>query len=119
MNQGRIWCVVNPTVGLPLFLGGVAAISLIVHGAVLSNTTWMSAFFNGGAPAKAALNDTVSPVAMATPDGAGFAITVAPAAKPDANGATAFVVTVTPTGANVASSAAAPDTLAMAVPSTQ
>ncbi|NEP82323.1 MAG: light-harvesting protein, partial [Okeania sp. SIO3B3] len=30
MNQGRIWCVVNPTVGLPLFLGGVAAISLIV-----------------------------------------------------------------------------------------
>ena len=23
MNQGRIWCVVKPTVGLPLFLGTV------------------------------------------------------------------------------------------------
>lgn len=48
MNQGRIWCVVNPTVGLPLFLGSVALISLIVHYSVLSSTTWMSAFFNGG-----------------------------------------------------------------------
>ena len=25
MNQGRIWCVVNPTVGLPLFLAGAVA----------------------------------------------------------------------------------------------
>jgi light-harvesting protein B-800-850 alpha chain len=48
MNQGRIWCVVQPTVGLPLFLGTVLAISLIVHFAVLSNTTWMAAFFQGG-----------------------------------------------------------------------
>ena len=31
MNQGRIWCVVKPTVGLPLFLGSVAIISLLVH----------------------------------------------------------------------------------------
>ena len=48
MNQGRIWCVVNPTVGLPLFLGGVAAISLIVHFAVLGNADWFPAFFQGG-----------------------------------------------------------------------
>ncbi len=48
MNQGRIWCVVNPTVGLPLFLGGVALISLIVHFSVLGNTEWMAAFFQGG-----------------------------------------------------------------------
>jgi light-harvesting protein B-800-850 alpha chain len=40
--------VVQPTVGLPLFLGTVLAISLIVHFAVLSNTTWMAAFFQGG-----------------------------------------------------------------------
>ncbi len=53
MNQGRIWCVVNPTVGLPLFLGGVAVISLIVHFAVLDNTTWMGAFFNGSAESAA------------------------------------------------------------------
>ncbi len=47
MNQGRIWCVVSPNVGLPLFLGAVALISLIVHYSVLSNTTWMAAFFGG------------------------------------------------------------------------
>ena len=47
MNQGRIWCVVNPTVGLPLFLGGVAAIALIVHFAVLGNVDWFSAYWNG------------------------------------------------------------------------
>ncbi len=47
MNQGRIWCVVSPTVGLPLFLGAVTAISLIIHFAVLSNTTWFAAFWGG------------------------------------------------------------------------
>lgn len=43
MNQGRIWCVVKPTVGLPLFLGAVAAISLIIHFAVLNNSEIFSA----------------------------------------------------------------------------
>lgn len=47
MFYGRIWCVVKPTVGLPLFLGAVAATSLIVHAAVLTNTTWFPAFLNG------------------------------------------------------------------------
>lgn len=48
MNQGRIWCVVKPTVGLPLFLGGVLTISLLIHYSVLSNTTWLPAFLQGG-----------------------------------------------------------------------
>jgi light-harvesting protein B-800-850 alpha chain len=48
MNQGRIWCVVKPTVGLPLFLGSVALISLIVHYAILTHTTWFPAFLQGG-----------------------------------------------------------------------
>ncbi|WP_375594079.1 light-harvesting protein [Algihabitans albus] len=48
MNQGRIWCVVKPTVGLPLFLGGVALISLLVHFSLLFNTSWFPAFFQGG-----------------------------------------------------------------------
>lgn len=48
MNQGRIWCVVNPTVGLPLFLGGVLVISLLVHFSVLSNTDWFAKFIQGG-----------------------------------------------------------------------
>jgi light-harvesting protein B-800-850 alpha chain len=48
MNQGRIWCVVKPTVGMPLFLGTVLLISLAVHYSLLSNTTWFPAFFQGG-----------------------------------------------------------------------
>ncbi|XWN31805.1 MAG: light-harvesting protein [Devosia sp.] len=47
MNQGRIWCVVNPTVGLPLFIGGVLVVSLIVHFVVLGHTEWFSAFIRG------------------------------------------------------------------------
>ncbi|MEM8606129.1 MAG: light-harvesting protein [Myxococcota bacterium] len=47
MNQGRIWCVVNPTVGLPLFLGTVLLISLLVHFSILSNTTWFADFMSG------------------------------------------------------------------------
>jgi light-harvesting protein B-800-850 alpha chain len=49
MNQGRIWTVVNPTVGLPLLLGSVTVIALLVHFAVLSNTTWFAAYWNGKA----------------------------------------------------------------------
>ncbi len=47
MNQGRIWCVVKPTVGLPLFLGAVTLISLLVHWAVLTHVPWFAAFWAG------------------------------------------------------------------------
>jgi light-harvesting protein B-800-850 alpha chain len=47
MNQGRIWCVVNPTVGLPLLLGAVTLIALVVHFAVLSNVTWFGQYWGG------------------------------------------------------------------------
>jgi light-harvesting protein B-800-850 alpha chain len=46
MNQGRIWCVVHPTVGLPLLLGAVATIALIVHFAILNHTTWFPEYWN-------------------------------------------------------------------------
>ena len=49
MNQGRIWTVVKPTVGLPLLLGSVAVTVLLVHYAILSHTTWFAAYWNGGA----------------------------------------------------------------------
>ena len=42
MNQARIWWVVKPTVGLPLFLGSVALIALLVHFSILTHTTWFS-----------------------------------------------------------------------------
>ncbi len=47
MNNGKLWCVVSPTVGIPAFLGGVAVVSLTVHFAVLNNTTWFAAFWGG------------------------------------------------------------------------
>jgi light-harvesting protein B-800-850 alpha chain len=47
MNNGKIWCVVNPTVGIPIFLGAVAVASLAVHFSILTNTTWFPAFFGG------------------------------------------------------------------------
>ena len=63
MNQGRLWTVVKPTVGLPLFLGGVAITSLLVHTAILNNTTWVASFFNGGAKAKAVAAAPAAPAA--------------------------------------------------------
>ena len=49
MNQGKIWLVVKPSVGLPLFLGSVAAIALMVHLAVLNHTTWFPGYWQGHA----------------------------------------------------------------------
>ena len=97
MNQGRIWCVVNPTVGLPLFLGSVALMSFTVHFAVLSNTTWMSNFYNG-VPMKAASIETeVTPVAAAEPTAKpAVAIEVAEIAPTSGDDTTAFVVKVKP-----------------------
>ena len=50
MNEGRIWLYVNPSVGLPLFfLVWVAGVALSIHLAILTNTTWFAAFWQGGA----------------------------------------------------------------------
>lgn len=99
MNQGRIWCVVSPNVGLPLLLGSVTALSLIVHGAVMSHTSWMSSYWQGGSKAKTAENvKGTAGVAMVTPQGApGYTITVTPSTGTQSAAQTAFVVTVTPT----------------------
>jgi light-harvesting protein B-800-850 alpha chain len=51
MNQGKIWLVVNPNHGLPLFLGAVAVTALLVHYAVLSHTTWFGGYWQGKAKA--------------------------------------------------------------------
>lgn len=81
MNQGRIWCVVNPTVGLPLFLGSVAVTSLIVHASVLSHVSWFGKYWDGAA-AKTAMNETtIAPVAsnvVKTDQGYVITVTVAP-----------------------------------------
>ena len=54
MNQARIWLVVKPTVGLPLFLGSVTIIALLVHLSILSHTSWYPSYWNGAAKASIA-----------------------------------------------------------------
>ncbi len=64
MNQGKVWRVVNPTVGVPLFLGAVALTSLFVHYQLLKTTQWMPAYYQGGA--KAAPKAAEAPMAAPT-----------------------------------------------------
>ena len=47
MNNAKMWLVVPPAVGVPVFLGAVAVGSFSVHVAVLSNTSWVSDFLSG------------------------------------------------------------------------
>lgn len=47
MNNAKMWLVVSPNVGVPIFLGAVAVGSFAVHVAVLSNTSWVSDFLQG------------------------------------------------------------------------
>ncbi len=51
MIYGKIWCVVKPSVGIPLMLGTVAVSSFAVHYALLSHTTWLPKYYEGGAKA--------------------------------------------------------------------
>ncbi|MBU6304482.1 MAG: light-harvesting protein [Betaproteobacteria bacterium] len=48
MIYGKIWCVVKPSVGIPLFLSAVAIGSFAVHVALVTNTTWVKDFLQGG-----------------------------------------------------------------------
>ena len=89
MNQGRVWCVVHPTVGLPLLLGSVAVTSLIVHASIMTHTTWMSTYWMGkyartGAPPSASL------------DGPALSLKVVPDGNATAGSPVSFVVTVSP-----------------------
>jgi light-harvesting protein B-800-850 alpha chain len=74
MIYGKIWLVVKPTVGIPVFLGAVAVSSFCVHYALLTHTTWVPKFLNGNA---------VRPVAtsQATPDATAPPLALADATK--------------------------------------
>jgi light-harvesting protein B-800-850 alpha chain len=67
MIYGKLWTVVKPSVGIPLFLVGVAVGSVFVHTALLLNTTWVKKFLNGSGAAATAMADTAAPVAAAPP----------------------------------------------------
>jgi light-harvesting protein B-800-850 alpha chain len=97
MNQGRIWCVVQPTVGLPLFLGSVALMSFTVHFAVLNNSSWVKDFFNGVPLKSAAVEDVTTPsAAVATNTQAPLAIEVAPSTTYTVEDQATLVVKVKP-----------------------
>jgi light-harvesting protein B-800-850 alpha chain len=115
MNQGRIWTVVNPTIGLPLFLGAVALTSVGVHVAILTHTTWMSSYWQGGGKKTAMLENATPQVATLTPSAESpYTVTV----TPSANGGASFVVTVEPKVAalTVAPADETPAKLALATP---
>ncbi len=66
-GQAGIWLVVPPKIGLPLFLGAVTLIALLVHYALLSHTTWFSAYWEGGKHKTAISATTVAPTAALEP----------------------------------------------------
>jgi light-harvesting protein B-800-850 alpha chain len=67
MIYGKIWTVVKPSVGIPLFLSAVAIGSVFVHTALVLNTTWVKKFLNGSAATATAQADTGAAVAAAPP----------------------------------------------------
>ncbi len=92
MNNAKMWLVVKPTVGIPLFLSAVAVGSFAVHVAVLSNTSWVSDFLSGkelgSGDASAALTATDNSNFAALPSATGERITVV---LPDGRTAVAVV----------------------------
>jgi light-harvesting protein B-800-850 alpha chain len=65
MIYGKIWCVVKPSVGIPIIIGAVALGSFAVHLSLTLNTTWVKKFLNGSAAQVSAIqSETVQPVAM-------------------------------------------------------
>lgn len=47
MNNGRIWTIVNPNVGVPLFFVGLFLTSLYIHYQVMVQTEWWPKILNG------------------------------------------------------------------------
>jgi light-harvesting protein B-800-850 alpha chain len=49
MNEGRLFLYVSPKVALPFMFLVMVLTSLTVHFAILTNTTWFAAFWQGAA----------------------------------------------------------------------
>jgi light-harvesting protein B-800-850 alpha chain len=65
MIYGKLWLVVKPTVGIPLFLGAVAVASFAVHVSLLINTPWLQDFYKGKPAAATAAVETPTTLASA------------------------------------------------------
>ena len=67
MIYGKMWLVVKPSVGIPVFLGAVAVSSFAVHYALLTHTTWVPKFLNGNSASPTASVEVVPNTASARP----------------------------------------------------
>jgi light-harvesting protein B-800-850 alpha chain len=67
MIYGKIWCVVKPSVGIPLFLSAVAISSFLVHLMLVTHTTWVPKFLNGKQAAPVATAEAPPGAAAAAP----------------------------------------------------
>jgi light-harvesting protein B-800-850 alpha chain len=54
MNNGKMWLVLKPTVGIPVFFAGMVVASLSIHTSILLNSDWFPAFLKGGQKVAAA-----------------------------------------------------------------
>lgn len=76
MIYGKLWCVVKPSTGIPLFLSAVAISSFLVHYMLLTHTTWLKQYYNG--PVKTAVLEAPATTAAAPPTTVIAAATPAP-----------------------------------------
>lgn len=67
MIYGKLWLVVKPTVGIPLFLGAVAVASFAVHFMLLTHTTWLKKYFEGKPAATASIESPTKTAAESPP----------------------------------------------------
>jgi light-harvesting protein B-800-850 alpha chain len=81
MIYGKLWLVVKPTTGIPVFLGAVAISSFLVHLMLVTNTTWVKRFLEGSGTKTAAVEAT-TPTAAAPPTDTLVVASAQPAAKP-------------------------------------
>jgi light-harvesting protein B-800-850 alpha chain len=66
MIYGKLWLVVKPTTGIPLFLSAVAISSFLVHYMLLTHTTWLPKYYEGKS-VKTAAAEAPADIAAAPP----------------------------------------------------
>lgn len=47
MIYGKMWYVVKPSIGVPIFFAAIAATALLVHVMILTHTAWYPAYLEG------------------------------------------------------------------------
>jgi light-harvesting protein B-800-850 alpha chain len=67
MIYHKVWLVVKPTVGIPVFLGAVALTGFAVHVAVISQVDWYKSYANGTPTATKKAEAQTTTAAVAPP----------------------------------------------------